>query len=40
MSRPDIGHLPKLAYDGSGRPVGTVNGVEPAGPVALGWGKK
>ena len=32
----DRGLLPRLAYDGSGTPVGTVSSVEPTGPLALG----
>ena len=33
-----LGLVPRLAYDGSGRPVGTVSGVEPAGQLAVGSG--
>ena len=32
----DLGLVPRLAYDGRGRPVGTVSGVEPAGAVEVG----
>ena len=32
----DRGLVPRLAYDGSGTPVGTVSDVEPSGPVVLG----
>lgn len=32
----DRGLVPRLAYDGSGTPVGTVSSVEPSGPLALG----
>ena len=31
-----MGLVPRLAYDGTGRPVGTVSAVEPAGDVAVG----
>jgi serine/threonine-protein kinase len=31
-----LGLVPRLAYDGSGRPVGTVSSVEPAGSLAVG----
>ena len=33
-----LGLVPRLTYDGSGRPVGTVSGVEPAGRRAVGSG--
>jgi len=33
-----LGLVPRLAYDGSGRSVGTVSGVEPAGQLAVGSG--
>jgi tRNA A-37 threonylcarbamoyl transferase component Bud32 len=32
----ELGLVPRLAYDGSGTPVGTVSSVEPPGPVAPG----
>jgi 2-oxoglutarate dehydrogenase E2 component (dihydrolipoamide succinyltransferase) len=31
-----LGLVPRLAYDGSGRPVGTVSSVEPAGSLVVG----
>ncbi len=31
-----LGLVPRLAYDGSGRPVGTVSGVQPAGQLVVG----
>ncbi len=31
-----LGLVPRLAYDGSGTPVGTVSGVEPVGALPLG----
>ena len=31
-----LGLVPRLAYDGRGRPVGTVSAVEPAGDLAVG----
>jgi tRNA A-37 threonylcarbamoyl transferase component Bud32 len=33
-----LGLVPRLAYDGRSRPVGTVSGVDPAGQLAVGTG--